>query len=37
MISKGAATVSEYRIVDNCHDGVYSSDHASIYIKAKLN
>ena len=37
MISKGSATVSEYRIVDNCHDGVYSSDHASIYIKAKLN
>lgn len=36
MISKGKSTVSEYRIVDNCHDGVYSSDHASIYIKVKL-
>ena len=37
MISKGAATVSEYRIVKNIHDGVWSSDHHSIYIKAKLN
>ena len=37
MISKGDATVSEYRIVDNRHDGVYSSDHSSIYIKATLN
>ena len=37
MISKGAATVSEYRIVKNIHNGVWSSDHHSIYIKAKLN
>ncbi len=37
MISKSDATVSEYRIVDNCHDGVWSSDHSSIYVKAKLN
>lgn len=37
MISKGDATVSEYHIVDNLHDGVYSSDHSSIYIKATLN
>lgn len=37
MISKGASTVSEYRIVDNCHDGAYSSDHSAIYIKVKLN
>ena len=37
MISKGAATVSEYRIVKNIHDGHWSSDHSSIYIKAKLN
>ena len=36
MISKGTSTVSEYRIVNNCHDGVYSSDHSSIYIKVKL-
>ena len=36
MISKGTSEVSEYRIVDNCHDGVYSSDHASIYIKVKI-
>jgi endonuclease/exonuclease/phosphatase family metal-dependent hydrolase len=36
MISKGASEVSEYRIVDNCHNGVYSSDHSSIYIKVKL-
>ncbi len=36
MISKGKSVVSEYRIVDNCHDGVYSSDHPFIYIKAKF-
>ena len=36
MISKGSATVSEYRILDNSHGGVYSSDHSSIYIKVKL-
>ena len=36
MISRGDADVSEYRIVNNLHDGVYSSDHASIYIKATL-
>ena len=36
MISKGDSIVSEYRILDNCHDGVYSSDHSSIYIKVKL-
>ena len=36
MISKGDSIVSEYRIVDNCHNGVYSSDHSSIYIKVKL-
>ena len=36
MISKGDAEVCEYHVVDNCHDGVYSSDHASIYIKTKL-
>ena len=37
MISKGAATVSEYRILNNCYNGIWSSDHSSIYIKAKLN
>ena len=36
MITKDASIVSEYRIVNNCHDGVYSSDHAAIYIKVKL-
>ena len=36
MISKGDATVSEYGVVDNIHDGVYSSDHSSIFVKAKL-
>lgn len=36
MISKGISEVTEYRIVDNCHNGVYSSDHSSIYIKVKL-
>lgn len=36
MISKDAAEVIEYRIVNNCHDGVYSSDHASIYVRVKL-
>ncbi len=39
MISKGVSTVSEYRIVDNYdkENGVYSSDHAAIYIKLKFN
>lgn len=36
MISKGASEVLEYRIVNNCYNGVYSSDHASIYIKVRL-
>ena len=36
LISKGDAEVFEYHIVDNLHDGVYSSDHSSIYIKTKL-
>ena len=37
MISKGSATVSEYRVLDNLHGDAYSSDHTSIYIKATLN
>jgi endonuclease/exonuclease/phosphatase family metal-dependent hydrolase len=37
MISKGDATVSEYRIVNNKHGDAYSSDHYSIYIKVTLN
>lgn len=37
MISKGTATVYEYRVLNNYHNGTYSSDHYSIYIKAKLN
>ena len=36
MISKGKSTVSEYRILNNCHNGIYSSDHYSIYINFKL-
>ena len=36
MISKGKSEVLEYRIINNCYDGVYSSDHSSIYIKVKL-
>ena len=36
MISKGAANVSEYRIVNNCHNGIWSSDHHSIYVKVTL-
>lgn len=37
LISKGAATVKEYRVLNNCYDGIYSSDHSSIYVKAKIN
>lgn len=37
LTSKGDATVSEYHVIDNCHSGVYSSDHASIYVKLTIN
>ena len=37
LISKGTATVKEYRVLNNCYDGIYSSDHSSIYVKAKIN
>ena len=37
LISRGDAEVYEYRVVDNLHDGVYSSDHSSIYIRTKIN
>ena len=37
MISKGSCTVSEYRVHNNSHNGIFSSDHTSIYIKAKIN
>ena len=37
LTSKGDATVSDYHVLDNCHDGVYSSDHASIYAKIRFN
>lgn len=37
LISKGAATVKEYRVLNNCYDGIYSSDHSSIYVKTKIN
>lgn len=36
MISNGDAEVYEYHVVDNLHGEIYSSDHASIYIKTKL-
>lgn len=36
MISKGDAEVYEYGVIDNCHNGDYSSDHASIYVKTKI-
>lgn len=36
MISKGDAEVYEYHVVNNLHGDIYSSDHASIYIKTKL-
>ncbi len=37
LISKGDATVSEYHVVKNYHNGVYSSDHCPIYVKTKIN
>ena len=37
LISKGTATVKEYRVLNNCYDGIYSSDHSSIYVKTKIN
>lgn len=36
LISKDASEVSEYKVLNNCYNGVYSSDHSSIYIKVKL-
>jgi endonuclease/exonuclease/phosphatase family metal-dependent hydrolase len=36
LISKGDAEVYEYHVLDNCYDGVYSSDHSSIYIKTRI-
>lgn len=36
LISKGDAEVYEYQVVNNLHGEVYSSDHASIFIKTKL-
>ena len=36
LVSRGDANVSEYHVLDNNHDGVYSSDHSSIYIKTTL-
>lgn len=36
LISKGDAEVYEYHVYDNCYDGVYSSDHSSIYIRTKI-
>ena len=36
LISKGDAEVLEYNVVNNLHGDVYSSDHASIYIRTRL-
>ena len=36
LISRGDAEVYEYHVLDNLHDGVYSSDHSSIYIKTRI-
>ena len=36
LISRDDAEVYEYRVLDNLHDGVYSSDHSSIYIRTKI-
>ena len=36
LTSKDGVEVSEYKVYDNLHDEVYSSDHYPIYIKAKL-
>lgn len=37
LISKDDGYVSEYAVADNCHEDVYSSDHASIYARLKFN
>ena len=37
LISKGDATVIEYHVVNNSHNGIYSSDHCPIYIKTKID
>ncbi len=36
LVSRGDAEVSEYHVLNNNHDGTYSSDHSSIYIKTTL-
>lgn len=36
MISKTGIEILEYHVLDNCYDGAYSSDHASIYVITKL-
>ena len=36
LASKGDVEVSEYKVYDNLHDKVYSSDHYPIYIKVKF-
>ena len=37
LIGKGSATVLEYHVVNNSHNGIYSSDHCPIYVKTKIN
>lgn len=37
LVSKGDATVKEYHVLNNCYNGIYSSDHSSIYVKTKIN
>ena len=36
LASKNDTEVLEYHVLNNNHNGVYSSDHYSIYIKAKI-
>ena len=36
LISRGDAEVYEYHVLDNCYDGIYSSDHSSIYIRTRI-
>lgn len=36
MISKTGIEILEYHVLDNCYNGAYSSDHASIYVITKL-
>lgn len=37
LVSSDKIEVTKYNVHDNLHDDVYSSDHYSIYVKAKIN